>query len=522
MTIPEMSCLFPTFSRLLILTHNKTITLPLPGQSVWVFVISACCVLMSPTSTLHAKPPNVVILYADDMGYGDLACQNPESKIPTPNLDRLAREGIRFTDSHSSSGICTPSRYALLTGRYHWRKFHEYLRPFEGSVFDDEETLAEMLRAKGYSTVCFGKWHLGWDWSALKTPQAKPHKTRGYAPEDFDWSRAIADGPLAHGFDEYFGVDVPNYPPYAWIENDRLTTRPTVDYAPNPIPREGSDEGAPGPMTDGWRLDLVLPTLAERVVSWIDKQKGSDKPFFLYFALTSVHTPIVPTDDFRGKSQAGEYGDFVVQTDAVVGEIMAALERIGQAENTLIYFSSDNGTEGYAFERVRNFNHRSMGSLRGVKQDIWEGGHRVPTIIRWPVSVKPNQVSHALVSQIDLMATVADIVGCPLPATSIDSVSFLPILLGETNMHRQSLVHNTWPGAYAIRMGDWVLVDTKSGEHTPMPKWFRRSGGYPKDTGAGLLFNLREDLGQKNNLFGKHPEKVAELRKELQRIRAEK
>ncbi|MHC4679783.1 MAG: sulfatase-like hydrolase/transferase, partial [Planctomycetota bacterium] len=276
-----------------------------------------------------SKLPNIVIMYADDMGYGDLAIQNPESRIPTPNLDRLAGEGIRFTDAHSSSGVCTPSRYALLTGRYHWRKFHGIVNAFGASVFDAQRlTLPEMLKEKGYRTACIGKWHLGWNWEAIRKARVNGRK-QGANPDDFDWSRPIPDGPLAHGFDHYFGDDVPNFPPYTWIENDRVLIRPTEPYEPNPMPAEGAPEGRPGPMVAGWRQDQVMPRLTEKAVEWIGRQKGRNRPFFLYFPWTSPHAPIVPAKEFQGKTKAGAYGDFVFQSDWSAGQVLEALDSNG-------------------------------------------------------------------------------------------------------------------------------------------------------------------------------------------------
>jgi len=245
------------------------------------------------------KLPNIVILYADDMGYGDLEIQNSQSKIATPNLDRLACEGLCFRDAHSSSGICSPSRYALLTGRYHWRKFHDIVESFGPSVFDkDRLTLPAMLRARGYRTACIGKWHLGWNWDAIRRGLA-PQEKREPRCEDFDWSQRIPDGPCDHGFDSYFGDDVPNFPPYTWIENDRVLKAPTERYVPNPVPTEGKAEGRPGPMAEGWRQDEVMPTLTKKAVEWIEKQRGEKEPFFLYFPWTSPHAPIVPAKEFQ-------------------------------------------------------------------------------------------------------------------------------------------------------------------------------------------------------------------------------
>jgi len=470
-----------------------------------------------------ADRPNIVILYADDMGYGDLGIQNPDSKIPTPHLDQLAREGTRFTDAHSSSGICTPSRYALLTGRYHWRKFHNIVNSFEPSVIDAEElTLPEMLRESGYRTACIGKWHLGWDWQAIKRSDApdKPGKD-GFPATAFDWTKPIPDGPLAHGFDSYFGDDVPNFPPYAWIENDRIAQAPTVPYSPQPAPTEGNPEGRPGPMVAGWQQDQVMPTLTRRVVAWIAAQKGGTQPFFLYFPWTSPHAPIVPAKEFQGSTSAGGFGDFMHQSDWTAGQVLRALDENGFRDNTLVIFSADNGPEHYAYDRIRNYRHRSMGPLRGLKRDIWEGGHRVPLVVRWPGVVAPGAVSSALVSQIDLMATIAAVVDYQLPPEAAeDSHDLLPLWQGQTTVGRHSMAHNTYKDHYAVRADDWVLIDAPSGHVTKVPAWFDEQNQYEANPYPAALYHIREDLGEHHNLFATRPEKVAELRELLQRIRA--
>ena len=463
--------------------------------------------------------PNIVILYADDMGVGDVAAANPESKIPTPNLDWLAREGTRFTDAHSSSGICTPSRYALLHGRYHWRKFHGIVNAFDQRVLDpDRLTLAEMLRGQGYATACIGKWHLGWDWNAIRRSGVEPQVGDGkrvFPPHAFDWSKPIPGGPLDHGFDLYFGDDVPNFPPYAWFENDRVVTPPTAALNITQRTAEGNWEARPGPSVKDWDFYAVMPRLTERAVEWIGRQKR-DQPFFLYFPFTSPHAPIVPTKDFAGKSGANGYGDFVAQTDATVGAVLDALAAGGFADNTIVIFSADNGPEHYAYERVRKFNHRSMGPLRGLKRDLWEGGHRVPFIVRWPGHVPAGRVEDGLVSQIDLFATVAGIVGADIPAGSgEDSLDQRACFLGTGPSVRSTLIHNTNPKGYAIRHGDWVLIDAKTGGVSAVPEWFDEANGYAKNTQPGELYNLREDLSQKRNRYADEPARVAELKRLL-------
>ncbi len=466
-----------------------------------------------------SSPPNVLILYADDLGFGDLSCQNPRSAIPTPHLDRLAAEGIRFTDGHSSSGICTPSRYALLTGRHHWRDFHGIVNAFGPSAFKPGQlTMPEMLRSKGYRTACIGKWHLGWDWEAIRLSGPK----KQYGPADFDWSRPIPGGPLDHGFDHYFGDSVINFPPYAWIEDDKLVAPPDTMMDTDlwkPI-KEGNWECRPGPMVSDWDPYQVLPTLAQKGVEYLEAQMEADEPFFLYFAFPCPHAPIIPNDEFDGKSQAGPYGDFVVQTDHVVGQLLAALERAGAADNTIVVFTADNGPERYAYRRDERFNHWSAAPFRGLKRDIYEGGHHVPFLVRWPGVVKPGRVSEALVSQVDLMATLASVVGYELPRDAAhDSHDMLPILRGESDSVRNHHVHNTREGSYAIRSEGWLLVDDKTGYVSRVdPSWLRRHD-YPEDDDAKVeLYDLGNDPGQRHNLASTHPDVVERLREKLQTI----
>lgn len=490
-------------------------------------ILALCTsILLLNATWAHAAPPNIVILYADDMGWGDLGAQNPESKIPTPHLDRLAAQGTRFTDAHSSSGVCTPSRYALLHGRYHWRKFHGIVNSFDQPILDAERTtLPELLKTKGYKTACIGKWHLGWDWNAIKRPGAVPTRGSGkgqdgFAPNAFDWSKPIPGGPLSHGFDYYFGDDVPNFPPYAWFEDDRVITEPTVPLATPKRTAEGSWEARPGPSVKDWDFWAVMPKLTEKTVEWIGQQK-QDEPFFLYFPFTSPHAPIVPTQDFVGKSKAGGFGDFVTQTDDTVGRVLQALQDGGFAGNTLVVFSADNGPEHYAYDRIQNFQHRSMGPLRGLKRDIWEGGHRVPFIARWPSQVPAGKVSDGLLSQIDLYATIATVVGADIPPGSAeDSYDQLSLFTGEASV-RDTLVHNTNANGYALRHGDWVLIAAKTGGVSKVPEWFDKVNGYTKNPHPGELYNLRDDLAQKHNLYAEQAARVRELSALLEQIRAQ-
>lgn len=493
--------------------------------------------------TAESSLPNILILYADDLGYGDLGCYNPDSKIPTPNLDRLAQEGMLFTDGHSSSGICTPSRYAMLTGRHHWRKFHGIVSTFGESVFDKEElTLPEMLKQADYATAVIGKWHLGWDWSSILKPGTQPIKaepyiqrageepTMGsprttYALAAFDWSKPIADGPLDHGFDYYFGDTVINFPPYCWIENDRVTETPDRMVGSEPFRplKEGSCQFRPGPMVSGWDPYDNIPVTTEKGVEKIHELAKGDKPFFLFFSFPSPHAPIIPNNEFIDKSDAGPYGDHVVETDAACGKLLKALADAGVADNTIVFFSSDNGPEWFAYEREDAVGHWSSEPLRGVKQDIYEGGHRVPFILKWPGVIPAGSVSHALVSQIDLMATLAEIVDVELPDDqAIDSFNLMPILRGDKEDVRTMHVHNTKADYYAIRQGDWVLINCETGYNRQREQeaaWNKKHG-YVRDDGLPVeLYNLSEDISQRHNLAEAHPERVSEMQAMLKQIR---
>jgi arylsulfatase A len=489
-------------------------------------ILAYCAAVMFAPALVQGAPPellpNVLILYADDLGYGDLGCYNAKSKIPTPNLDRLASEGMRFTDGHSSSGICTPSRYALLTGRHHWRKFHGIVNAFGSSVFSPERlTLPEMLQERGYTTGAIGKWHLGWDWNAIRKPGVPRNSKQA---QDFDWSKPIPDGPLAHGFDYYFGDTVINFPPYGWIENDRMVRAPDTMMDPHKWKKikEGRWECRPGPMCSDWDPYENIPTTTQKGVEFITKHATGDQPFFLYFAYPSPHAPIIPNDRFDGTSGAGPYGDFVVETDDSIGQLLAALDTAGVADNTLVIFSADNGPEHYAYSRDATFDHWSAEPLRGLKRDIYDGGHRVPFIVRWPGRVPVGRTSDALVSQIDIMATLASVTGYRLPESAAeDSHDLLPLWTGATTTSpRKTHIHNTNASAFAIRHGNWTLIQARSGYHSKgYENWEEKRDYATGDPKRAQLFHISSDIGQRTNLIDQHPEKARQLTALLEKIR---
>lgn len=455
------------------------------------------------------RSPNIVIILADDLGYGDVGCFNANSKIPTSNLDRLAKEGMRFTDAHSPSAVCSPTRYGLLTGRYAWRTRlqSQVLGPYSDPLIDAKRlTLPGLLKQHGYSTACIGKWHLGWDWP----------KPVGNAKRDF--TLPIPGGPTTRGFDAYFGTDVPNYPPYCFIENDRTVGLPSENA---PVGRDSFNR--PGLMLPGWKLVDILPELSKRAVRYVENSAKTNKPFFLYLPLTSPHFPVVPSPEFKGKSGAGDFGDFVVQTDWVVGQVLEALQRSQVTDNTLVIFTSDNGPEitgevkPGAYDRLEQFGHASMDGLRGAKRDAWEGGHRVPFIARWPGKIAAGTTSNETICHVDLMATTAAILGAKLPdEAAVDSVSMLPALLGEKRDRplREATVLHSANGKFAIRQGPWVLIHASTGDDNGArgePAWFKKQRGYQAHTDPAELYDLTKDLSQAKNLYATQPDKVREL-----------
>ena len=487
--------------------------------------------LMSYGSIAKELLPNIVIIYADDMGYGDLAIQNEKSKIPTPNLDQLAREGMRFTDAHSSSGICSPSRYSLLTGRYHWRKQHKIVSAFGKPFFaKGESTLPRVLQTSGYKTAAIGKWHLGWNWQFNNKPSGKMKSKKGfkpfYMPEDIDWTKPVTGGPLDQGFDYYYGDGTINFPPYAWVENDKVVEAPTAVMTGDNIGhkvKEGSWEFRAGPKVKGWNPYDVLPTLTKKSVEWLGQQTATE-PFFLYLALPSPHAPIIPNKEFDGKSQAGPYGDFMVQTDWVAGQVLNVLKEKGLDKNTLVIFTADNGPEKYAYKRAEIYGHYSMGDFRGLKRDVYEGGHHVPFVIKWPGKIKAGSISTEVISQVDIMATLAAITKTKLPeASAPDSYDISPVLFNKTYASplREATVQNTKEGVYGLRQGKWLYINHSTGQHTGAPKEYNEAMGFTKFKAESLLFDLEEDPGQRNNLQAQFPEKASAMNSLLEKYRSQ-
>lgn len=432
--------------------------------------------------------PNIIFLICDDLGYGDVHCLNPEhGKIATPGADKLASEGMIFTDAHSGSSVCTPTRYGVMTGRYSWRTTLQsgVVTGFAPSLIaEDRTTVAGFLKGQGYSTAAIGKWHLNFEYLDPKTGEAYNGKKFSRPPV----GAKIPDGPIHRGFDTYHGFHHAR-DMEAVIEGDTVIEHDDVVN--------------------------MLPRLQRKAVEYIESRKDQPEPFFLYLPLGSPHTPIVPSPEWQGKSGLGDYGDFVMQTDAVVGAVSDALERNGLTENTLFIFTSDNGcSKAAGIDKLAGQGHIVSAHLRGSKADIWDGGHRIPFIARWPDVIQAGTTSDQLICLVDFFATTGDILGQAVPAdTCEDSVSFLPALRGEPILStRNGVIHHSISGHFAYRQGPWklCLARASGGWTSPTEKQA------PKDAPKGQLYDMQNDIGETTNLFESKPEIVNSLLSLLQ------
>jgi len=466
----------------------------------------------------HADRPNIVYILADDMGYGDVGCLNPDCRIPTPNLDRLGGEGMIFTDAHSSSAVCTPSRYSILTGRYCWRTWlkagvlsgvgHPLIEP-------DRPTAASILRDAGYRTACIGKWHVGWQW-AIKPGHAEGEPWGENDLEWIDYTQPIAGGPTTCGFDHFYGISGSlDMPPYVYV-NDEMPVEIPTDHA-------GAETFIrPGPKMASLEADNVLAHLTGKAVDCIEGQ-SADQPFFLYFPLTAPHTPIAPAPEFVGRSGINAYLDFCIEVDHRVGQVLGALDRKGLAENTLVIFTTDNGASAGPSQCAMleaEHGHHCSHIYRGYKSDIWDGGHRLPLLARWPAVIAPGASCEQHVGLFDLFATAAELTEWADEGVGgEDSVSLLPAMRGASidSSRRPALVHHSIHGLFAIRRGKWKLCRCPA------------SGGWGvndlKDEQArerGLpelqLYDVEADPAEQHNLAQTHPEVVAALTLDLHKL----
>lgn len=481
----------------------------------YCIMASTVCALLSSVTSVQAIGsstfPNIIYILADDMGYGDVSALNPDSKIRTPNIDRLANEGMRFTDAHSGSSVCTPTRYGILTGRYCWRTRlkSQVLWNYDNSLMDAARlNAASYLKENGYNTAMVGKWHLGLDWVSKSNPEKITDQEN-----DVDFTKPFRNGPIDMGFDYFFGINASlDMPPYIFLEQDKAVTQPTVKI-------DKQEFGRAGMADTNLRADDFLPAFTRKAVSYIKSQDKST-PFFLYFPLNAPHTPIAPSKAFQGIStlegKLGEYADFCIEVDDTVGQILAALEQQGQRENTIVIFTADNGCAYYiGVKEFEESGHYPSAIYRGYKGGTFDGGHRVPFLVQWPAIIKPETVNDQTICLTDLLATCADIIGEPIPANAgEDSLSILPAFQGlpiDTSI-RSGVVHHDFSGAFAIRKSNWkLLMKANAG-----------LGYKEKKFAKGVhLYDLEKDPGENNNVAAQHPETVKELTELLEKYQNE-
>ena len=476
--------------------------------------------------------PNIVVLLADDLGYGDVGCYNPQSKVPTPHLDRLAREGMRFTDAHSPSTVCTPTRYSLLTGQMAFRI--NYRGVFAGVggpclIKENQLSLPQMLRARGYATALMGKWHVGLSFFDKDGKRITQGGVEGV--QLIDYSRAIPDAPIHRGFDRFFGTACCPATDflYAFIDGDRIPVPPTGMLDKSKLPKHPyANDNRPGmiaPDYDLEEVDMVFLRKSREFLETHVKQSPA-QPFFLLHSMHAAHLPSFAAKQFRGSTKAGPHGDFIYELDAIVGELMATLEKLGVADNTLVIFTSDNGPETTSAVHMRaDHAHDGARPWRGVKRDNWEGGHRVPFIARWKGNIAPGSTSAQTICLTDLMATCAAITGATLPDNAAeDSFNLLPVLLGQDGGQpvRDYTLHQTISLALAIRQGPWKYLDHRGSGGNSYDKGEMQPFALPDaaPTAPGQLYHLATDPGETNNLYFKEPAMVAKLKSLLESSKA--
>ncbi|HLT51173.1 MAG TPA: arylsulfatase [Arenibacter sp.] len=503
------------------------------GNTIYLFFALLCVFGCSEKKSLIV-PPNIIYILADDMGYGDVSIYNPESRIKTPNIDRLASEGMRFTDAHSPSAVCTPTRYGILTGRYCWRSRLPtgVLRGYGQALLEkDRTTAASLLKENGYTTAVIGKWHLGLDWvlkeeykDSIKNASVQVGELGLITEINGDWidfTKKPTDGPLNHGFDYSYILPASlDMDPYCYLENDVLTALPN-EYTPgNDLDTGSYATGAfwrPGRIVKDFDFYEVLPNFIKKAKEFVVSKSQGKKPFFLYLPLTAPHSPWLPKEDYVGTSGAGQYGDFVQMVDAQVGSLLKSLDENKISENTIVIFASDNGPF-WKPDFIERYNHKSAYIYRGMKADIYDGGHRIPLIVRWPGKIKAGSVSNFKTTLTNLIATCADLINTRLnDNTGEDSQSIFPILMGkdEFKIEAMAIVHHSSQGFFALRKGDWKLIEKRGSGGFSEPVVVEPNAGEP----IGALYNMAEDSSETNNLYLEKPELVRELLSELDSIR---
>jgi len=473
-----------------------------------------CFCTMSVRAEEPRRQPNVIFVLADDLGIGDLEPTNPDCRIKTPHLKTMANEGITFLDAHSSSAVCTPTRYGVLTGRYNWRSrlargvlsgTSDHLIPAERA------TVAHSMSKAGYHTQMIGKWHLGWDWGRVASKNGKGKK--------IDFTQPVKNGPNINGFNGYYAhCGSLDMPPYVWVDTGKATAIPQREEG---VTREQDPYGwyRKGPISPDFRIDDVLPHLFQKSMQHVSEravEAKKGKPFFLYLALPAPHTPIVPVPPFKDASGINPYADFVMQVDHHMGELLDTLKASGIDDNTLVFFTSDNGCSPQGnFEVLKEHSHDPSAGYRGHKADIYEGGHRVPFIARWPSGIKAGQTTHALACLTDFYATMRDITGQPTEDRGgEDSFSLVPTFKGEDQTGRETLISHSIGGSFAIRQSNWKLCLSAGSGGWSAP---RENDARAQNLPPMQLFDLKRDRGERKNLIDEHPERVATLLRQLKK-----
>lgn len=494
-------------------------------MGLWLSVVfSMMALAVSPDPSSRMRPPNIVFILADDLGYGDLRCYNSESKVATPHLDRLAAEGMRFTDAHSPSTVCTPSRYSLLTGKMAFRI--NYRSVFEGVggpclIKPNQLTLPEMLRQQGYSTAMTGKWHVG---LSFFDKEGKHITQRGIeGVKQIDYTRAIPDAPIHRGFDQFFGTACCPGTDflYAYIDGDRIPVPAVKMLDKSTLPKHPyAFDNRDGMIAPDYDLETIDQVFLQKSCAFLEQHSKAhpSKPFFLLHSMNAVHLPSFAAKPFQGESNAGPHGDFIHELDHIVGKLLETLERTGLAENTVVMFSSDNGPEVSSVIHMRSSHqHDGARPWRGMKRDQWEGGHRVPFIVRWPSHIAAGSTSDQTFCLTDVMATCAALSGAKLPHDAAeDSFDFMPVFLGKKDIGtiRPYTLHQTISLALAIRRGPWKYLDHRGSGGNNYESKILQEFAMP-DAAAdapGQLYHLGDDPGEKVNLYHKHPAIVKELK----------
>ena len=453
-----------------------------------------------PAIAKEHKNPNIIFILADDLGYGDVSALNEQSKIHTANIDRLAQQGVVFTDAHSSSAVCTPTRYGILTGRYNWRstlKSGVLMGYSQALIPHDRKTIAAVLKEENYQTACIGKWHLGWEWNNIEKGK-----------DSINYSKPIKNGPTTLGFDYFYGISGSlDMDPYVYVENDMPTA------LPNRITQSsGMKTWRKGPTASDFDHEQTLPNIINRAEKYIETKSKDKQPFFLYLALPAPHTPILPIKEFQGKSGLNPYGDFVLMVDAMVGKVMESIDKTGISDNTILVFASDNGCSPSAnFAELKAKGHNPSYIYRGHKADLFDGGHRIPCIVSWPAKVKPHQVDQTICLN-DFFSTFSSVTGYRVKDNEgEDSYNILPLLL-KTNPQkdiREATVHHSIDGKFTIRKGDWKLLFSAGSGGWSSPK--------PNEKNYKLLpplqlYNMKTDPGEIKNLCDVYPDVVKALK----------